>query len=397
MNCKECGRQIPDGALFCKYCGAQVEKQAAETEDVAAPIQHPRRRAKKKRGLKPAAILAVVLILAAGVAAGVLIWKNSGQTPGSDAPPAEVQAPAVTASISPRNSQVEVGSSLVLSTKLSDTAQTPKSITWQSSDTTIATVSDGIVRGIAPGQVQITAKLALESGKSIEAETTVRVVSPSVIYTLSVTPADVSLHVGDATRLETQLDPAPEADVTVERTDWTSDNTAVATIADGRITGVAVGTAKITVTLTLSNGQAVTASVPVTVTQQPAPAQTPENNTQTQQQPQQPTQQQPQTPTPAQPSQSQGTSTDYILPTSNTALVSYDTLRPLSDWQLRLARNEIYARHGRRFNDAQLQAYFDSKSWYHGTIAPDAFDASVLNDTELANIARIQEVEVQRK
>ena len=167
MNCKECGRQIPDGALFCKYCGAQVEKQAAETEDVAAPIQHPRRRAKKKRGPKPAAILAVVLILAAGVAAGVLIWKNSGQTPGSDAPPAEVQAPAVTASISPRNSQVEVGSSLVLSTKLSDTAQTPKSITWQSSDTTIATVSDGIVRGIAPGQVQITAKLALESGKSI--------------------------------------------------------------------------------------------------------------------------------------------------------------------------------------------------------------------------------------
>ena len=397
MNCKECGRQISDGALFCKYCGAQVEKQAAETEDVAAPIQHPRRRVKKKRGPKPAAILAVVLILAAGVAAGVLIWKNSGRTPGSDAPPAEVQAPAVTASISPRNSQVEVGSSLVLSTKLSDTAQTPKSITWQSSDTTIATVSDGIVRGIAPGQVQITAKLALESGKSIEAETTVRVVSPSVVYTLSVTPADVSLHVGDATRLETQLDPAPEADVTVERTDWTSDNTAVATIADGRITGVAVGTAKITVTLTLSNGQAVTASVPVTVTQQPAPAQTPENNTQAQQQPQQPTQQQPQTPTPAQPSQSQGTSTDYILPTSNTALVSYDTLRPLSDWQLRLARNEIYARHGRRFNDAQLQAYFDGKSWYHGTIAPDAFDASVLNDTELANIARIQEVEAQRK
>lgn len=375
-----------------------MEKQAAETEDVAAPIQHPRRRAKKKRGPKPAAILAVVLILAAGVAAGVLIWKNSGQTPGSDAPPAEVQAPAVTASISPRNSQVEVGSSLVLSTKLSDTAQTPKSVTWQSSDTTIATVSDGIVRGVAPGQVQITAKLALESGKSIEAETTVRVVSPSVVYTLSVTPADVSLHVGDATRLETQLDPAPEADVTVERTDWTSDNTAVATIADGRITGVAVGTAKITVTLTLSNGQAVTASVPVTVTQQPAPAQTPENNTQTQQPAQQqPAQQQSQTPTPAQPSQSQGTSTDYILPTSNTALVSYDTLRPLSDWQLRLARNEIYARHGRRFNDAQLQAYFDGKSWYHGTIAPDAFDASVLNDTELANIARIQEVEAQRK
>ena len=52
MNCKECGRQIPDGALFCKYCGAQVEKQAAETEDVAAPIQHPRRRVSAVRSLR---------------------------------------------------------------------------------------------------------------------------------------------------------------------------------------------------------------------------------------------------------------------------------------------------------------------------------------------------------
>lgn len=165
-----------------------------------------------------------------------------------------------------------------------------------------------------------------------------------MVYTLSVTPADVSLHVGDATGWKRSWTRRPEADVTVERTDWTSDNTAVATIADGRITGVAVGTAKITVTLTLSNGQAVTASVPVTVTQQPAPAQTPENNTQTQQPTQQPTQQQPQTPTPAQPSQSPRARPPIIFcPPATPRLSAMTRCVPSRIGSCALARNEIYA------------------------------------------------------
>ena len=37
----------------------------------------------------------------------------------------------------------------------------------------------------------------------------------------------------------------------------------------------------------------------------------------------------------------------------------------LSDWQLLIARNEIYARHGLGFKDESLREYFQSKSWYH--------------------------------
>ncbi|MFR9148557.1 MAG: YARHG domain-containing protein [Hungatella sp.] len=34
-------------------------------------------------------------------------------------------------------------------------------------------------------------------------------------------------------------------------------------------------------------------------------------------------------------------------------------------WEaLRFAKNEIYARHGRRFHDSELQGYFDQLSWY---------------------------------
>ena len=54
-----------------------------------------------------------------------------------------------------------------------------------------------------------------------------------------------------------------------------------------------------------------------------------------------------------------------------------------------LARNEIYARHGRKFIDTQIQAYFNSKSWYHGTVEAADFDASVLSSIERTNISFI--------
>ncbi len=48
----------------------------------------------------------------------------------------------------------------------------------------------------------------------------------------------------------------------------------------------------------------------------------------------------------------------YILPASGQARLTSADLAGLSAAQLRLARNEIYARHGRRFANADLQTYF---------------------------------------
>lgn len=84
---------------------------------------------------------------------------------------------------------------------------------------------------------------------------------------------------------------------------------------------------------------------------------------------------------------------DYVLPESNIRYYTEDELRGLSKQQLAYARNEIYARHGRRFKDQSLQSYFDSKSWYHGTIEPDAFDAEVFNQYENANLKLIVSIE----
>lgn len=58
-----------------------------------------------------------------------------------------------------------------------------------------------------------------------------------------------------------------------------------------------------------------------------------------------------------------------------------------------LARNEIYARHGRKFNDVKLQKYFESCPWYNEEIEPDDFDESELSYTEKENLKSISNYE----
>ena len=75
--------------------------------------------------------------------------------------------------------------------------------------------------------------------------------------------------------------------------------------------------------------------------------------------------------------------TDYILPDSNTRYLTREDLAGLSAEECRIARNEIYARHGRRFKDEELQSYFNGKDWYAGTT--DEVTDDMLNAYELAN------------
>ena len=84
---------------------------------------------------------------------------------------------------------------------------------------------------------------------------------------------------------------------------------------------------------------------------------------------------------------------DYILVDSSVRLYTANELKGLSKEDLRIARNEIYARHGRRFASADLQKYFDEKPWYKGTIDASKFDDSVLSKIELDNIKLIESVE----
>ncbi len=73
-----------------------------------------------------------------------------------------------------------------------------------------------------------------------------------------------------------------------------------------------------------------------------------------------------------------------------TRLLTVADVQGLIPEDARRLRNEIYARHGRRFQDPKLQRYFASFAWYKPT---DAFRESQLNETERTNAALISQYE----
>lgn len=83
---------------------------------------------------------------------------------------------------------------------------------------------------------------------------------------------------------------------------------------------------------------------------------------------------------------------DYILSGSDSRYISASEVRVLSKDEMTLALNEIYARHGRMFVTPEIQAYFNSKSWYRGTIPAASFNEGVLSTIERSNVNTIVSV-----
>jgi hypothetical protein len=79
---------------------------------------------------------------------------------------------------------------------------------------------------------------------------------------------------------------------------------------------------------------------------------------------------------------------EFILPDSGSRRLNWDDVASLSGAQLRVARNEIFARRGRFMKDVQLRAYFSQFSWYR----PFTWDVA-LSPVEKANVALIQRAE----
>ena len=98
-------------------------------------------------------------------------------------------------------------------------------------------------------------------------------------------------------------------------------------------------------------------------------------------------------PTPPPPAPTGGA---YILPDSDSRMLSESELENLGERELMLARNEIFARHGFIFTTQWIQGYFLTQGWYRGTTPANQFDSSVFNSYERANIDLILRVEAER-
>jgi len=136
---------------------------------------------------------------------------------------------------------------------------TDKGITWSTSNTNVATVaSDGTVTGKAAGTATITATSSADSTKSASCDVTVTATTVSVSG-VTLNHVSITIKAGNTTTLTPTITPDTASNKNVS---WSSNNTAVATVANGVVTGIKGGTAAITVT-TADGGRTATCTVTV--------------------------------------------------------------------------------------------------------------------------------------
>lgn len=166
----------------------------------------------------------------------------------------DLSIPATSVTVSQTQASVFRGTSLQLKATVLP-ADTTDVLTWESSDTKVATVTqDGTVKAVGAGSATITAKAG-----SVQATCELTVTIP--VESITLNRASFEIEAGETRQMVTTVKPD---DATEKGVEWTSSNPAVATVsADGTVKGVAKGTA--TLTAKAIDGSGVTATCKVEV------------------------------------------------------------------------------------------------------------------------------------
>lgn len=153
---------------------------------------------------------------------------------------------------------INVGKKVTVKATVTPANADNKTLAWTSSNTKIATVSNGVVKGVKAGRVIITAKTT--DGSNISATCTVTVKQPVTRISLS---KKATMYTGKKLTLKAKVNPANASNKALT---WKSSNTKIAKVAsNGVVTGVKAGTVKITATA--KDGSRKSATCTVTVRQ----------------------------------------------------------------------------------------------------------------------------------
>ena len=168
--------------------------------------------------------------------------------------------PVESVSVAPTELSLTEGESSSLSFDILPANASVKEVSWKSSTTSIATVSEtGEVNALAPGTAQITVT-SEDGGKTASCEVTVKAkVIP--VSSVSLNKTSLTMTVGDTETLVASVLPENATDPSVA---WSSSNTSIATVSStGEISAKAAGTATITVK-TNDGGKTATCTINVT-------------------------------------------------------------------------------------------------------------------------------------
>lgn len=86
------------------------------------------------------------------------------------------------------------------------------------------------------------------------------------------------------------------------------------------------------------------------------------------------------------------TEDEFIFPDSDKRRLSKSELEGKNEWECKIARNEIFARRGKIFDDPELQEYFENCSWYEGKNFQYEY-SEYISEIEAYNVQLIREYE----
>lgn len=142
--------------------------------------------------------------------------------------------------IAPEEVTLGIGETQKLTVTVEPSDATDPTYSLESSDPSVAAVQNDVVTAVAPGEAVITATTADGSLKA-----TCKVTVVKHVEDISVSPTQVKVIVGKTQEITVEFTPS---DATNKEVEWVSSKPEVASVADGVVTGVAVGEALITVT-----------------------------------------------------------------------------------------------------------------------------------------------------
>ena len=144
-------------------------------------------------------------------------------------------------SVSPTSLSLVEGESGDITATVSPSNADDKTVIWDSSDNSVATVSNGKVTAVKAGSATVTAKSA-DGGFTASCAVTVaaKVIDVSSV---SLSKTELTLTEGDSETITATVKPDDATDKTVT---WSTSDAAVATVDGGKITAVKEGTATIT-------------------------------------------------------------------------------------------------------------------------------------------------------
>lgn len=184
--------------------------------------------------------------------------KTSNNTEPSSTPSPSTPVAVSGVALNKKVATVNVGKKVTVKATVTPANADNKTLAWTSSNTKIATVSNGVVKGVKAGRVIITAKTT--DGSNISATCTVTVKQPVTRISLS---KKATMYTGKKLTLKAKVNPANASNKALT---WKSSNTKIAKVAsNGVVTGVKAGTVKITATA--KDGSRKSATCTVTVRQ----------------------------------------------------------------------------------------------------------------------------------